>query len=96
MYHSGLEKILKALCVQTLHEHADYTHDLLRLSDSLPAIAFTEAHKITLTEVNEFNIRARYPEWNKIFYKTATKEFTEKYMNDMHTLYLWLTTYLQK
>jgi hypothetical protein len=92
MYHSGLE----ALTVQALHDHADYTHDLLRLADALPAVSFSDDQTVLLTEVNEFNIRARYPEWNKVFYKTATKEFTKDYMDRIYTLYLWLTTFLQK
>jgi HEPN domain-containing protein len=96
MYHSALEKFLKALCVQTSHAHADYTHDLLRLSESLPAIHFSSEQNTLLTEVNEFNIRTRYPEWNREFYKTATIEFTEKYMHEMYSLYVWLHTFLQK
>jgi HEPN domain-containing protein len=96
MCHSALEKILKALVVRESGEHADYTHNLPALANDITGIQFTDDQKKLLTQVNQFNMKARYPEWQLTFYKQATKEFTTDYMTRVNELYIWLTTFLPK
>lgn len=87
--HLALEKILKALVVQTAGQHAPYTHDLVRLA-KLTKIALAEKQLDQLAVINEFNIEARYPEWQKEFYKKATKKYAEKHLKVSKNLYSWL------
>lgn len=84
--HIVLEKILKALVVKKTGEHAPYIHNLLQLH-KLSAVELGESEIRLLAEVNDFNIRARYPEYKLEFYKKATKEFAELYLNEITTLY---------
>ncbi len=84
--HIVLEKVLKALVVKSSKNHAPFTHDLAQLQH-LSGIDLTEDEINLLDEVNDFNIRARYPERKLEFYKQCTKEFTEKYVVRINNLY---------
>ena len=84
--HIILEKIMKALVVKKTGEHAPYIHNLLQLH-VLSGVPLSEEEIDLLAEVNDFNIRARYPEYKSSFYKLATKEFTDKYMVRINNLY---------
>ena len=89
MCHLATEKILKALVVKATGQHAPYTHDLVRLA-KLTEIILTKKQSDYLSTINEFNIEARYPEWQRVFYKKATKKYTEKHLKISKDIYLWL------
>lgn len=40
-----------------------------------------------LGQVNDFNIRARYPDYKLKFYKKATKDYTIKYLSLIKNLF---------
>ena len=40
-----------------------------------------------LDEVNDFNIRARYPEYKLQFYKQCDKEYAKNYLDKINKLY---------
>ena len=61
-------------------------HNLLQLH-ALSGVSLSEEEISLLAEVNDFNIRARYPEYESSFYKLATQEFTNKYMIKINNLY---------
>jgi HEPN domain-containing protein len=84
--HIVLEKIFKALVVKKTKEHAPYIHDLSQLQ-KLSGFPLDKDDLILLDEVNDFNIRARYPEQKLEFYKKATKEYAEKYIIRIIDLY---------
>lgn len=84
--HIVLEKILKALVVQQIKSQAPYIHDLTRLA-VLANVPLTKGITTLLNTVNDFNIRARYPEYKFTFYKRCTKTFTEKYAASINQLY---------
>lgn len=84
--HILLEKALKGLVVQNTGEHAPYVHNLLQLQE-LSGIIFMNEEKDLMDEINDFNIRARYPEYRLEFYKKSNKEFTETYMIKINQLY---------
>lgn len=84
--HIVLEKILKGLVVKKTGEHAPYTHDLTRLY-KLAELELNEKENKLLLETNEFNMRARYPEWKLNFYKLCTKEYTGEYIKNIIRLY---------
>ena len=77
---------MKGLVVQKIKEQAPYTHDLARLVELSECDLSKDELKL-LNVVNEFNIRARYPEHKLKFYKQCDKEYTEKYFNEINKLY---------
>lgn len=87
--HLVLEKVLKALVVEKTREHALPTHDLLLLARKagleLPPEKLSE-----LGEINDFNVRARYNDFKRKFYKKATREYTEKWYSHSREIYQWL------
>jgi len=49
-----------------------------------------------LEEVTAFNIRTRYPDYKNRFSKTATRDFTEGYIDKVKEFRQWLLTLLTK
>ncbi len=87
--HIALEKILKALVVKETGEQAPYTHNLILLMK----ITFPELlseYKDLLNDVNDFNIRSRYPEQKLEFYKKCTPTYTKKYYQKIAETYTFL------
>ena len=84
--HIVLEKILKALVVQETKEQAPYIHDLVRLQ-KIVKLELSKEEISFLNKVNDFNIRARYPEYKLQFYKRCTKEYAKNYLDEIIKLY---------
>lgn len=87
--HIVLEKILKALVVSAINEHAPRLHDLVRLS-ILAKINLTKKQTMFLKEVNDFNIATRYPDVKLNFYKKCTPKFTKGYLDEIKSIYFEL------
>ncbi len=84
--HIVLEKILKALVVLETKEQPPKIHDLSLLAKT--ANLNLEKKVLDYFElVNKFNIRGRYDDYKKAFYKTCTKEYTDKNFQKITTLY---------
>ncbi len=84
--HIVLEKVLKRVVTKKTKNHTPFTHDLEYLA-KLSKLDFTKEEQDLLSVVNEFNIRARYPERKMEFYKICNKQFTEKYIKEIKKLY---------
>ncbi len=84
--HVVLEKILKGLVVKETAEQSPYTHDLVKLA-KLANIDFSKEEIVFLNDVNEFNIRARYPEQKFEFYKKSTLKYTKENLNKIKSMY---------
>lgn len=84
--HIVLEKILKALTVQHSGKSARYTHNLLLLMQDAD-MKLPQEDQDLLDTVNDFNIRARYPDEKLAFYKKCTRNFTILYLNKIKILY---------
>ncbi len=84
--HIILEKILKGLVVQETKQEAPYVHDLMKLSHEA-GLNLSEEELAFLALVNEFNIRARYPEHKLAFYKKCTKEYTDENVEKIKAMY---------
>lgn len=84
--HIILEKMLKAHVVKTTKQQAPYIHDLIRLQEHTD-LEFSPEIVSFLNKVNDFNIRARYPEHKLKFYKQCTKEYTQPYFDQIVILY---------
>jgi HEPN domain-containing protein len=92
--HLVLEKILKAHYVNNTGEVPPKIHDLVRLA-SKTKLPISENQKNFLEKVNDFLIEARYPDEKLEFYKTCTKEFTDKNLQKIKDIYQWLKSNLK-
>lgn len=84
--HIVLEKILKGLVVEQTLQPAPYIHDLVRLQQ-IAGLGLSKEAVAILNKVNEFNIRARYPEYKLRFYKLCTKAYTQEHLDKIIELY---------
>lgn len=91
----SIEKILKTLIVSRTKKHAPYSHNLVDLAKHT-RVEFSVDQKNLLADLTEFNLEARYPEWEKEFYKKATKNYTEIYFHQSVNFQKWLKKYLKK
>lgn len=86
--HIVLEKLLKAFYVKNIDVNVPYTHDLTKLAQKA-GLSLTEEQKDFLDEVTAFNIRARYPDYKKRFYRKATGKFAEVYIIKIKDFRKW-------
>ena len=86
---------MKGLVVQKIKEQAPYTHDLARLVELSECDLSKDELKL-LNVVNEFNIRARYPEHKLKFYKQCNQEYTKDYFDKIVKLYKKLCQILKQ
>jgi len=93
--HLVLEKILKAKYTQEHKKLAPRIHDLVKIVKST-SLELTEEQLIFLSEVTDFNLEGRYPDENKHFTETCTKEFAEMYLTRIKELYQWLKRQIEK
>ena len=84
--HIVLEKILKGLVVAEMKNEAPYIHNLVKLAE-LSKCDLSEKELDLLDEVNDFNIRARYPEYKLQFYKSCDREYAKNYLDEIIKLY---------
>jgi HEPN domain-containing protein len=84
--HIVLEKVLKGLVVKETKKQAPFTHDLVRLAETIDS-GLDKKEMLFLNDVNEFNIRARYPEKKLAFYKKCTLKYTEGNLEKIKSLY---------
>ena len=92
--HIILEKVLKGLVVMYTKESAPYVHNLVKLHD-IAKLNLSKQEIDLLYEVNEFNIRSRYPEEKLKFYKMCTKQYTKDYLIKIDKLYQKLCQMLE-
>lgn len=92
--HLSLEKILKALVVQHVHDDAPFTHNLPLLADRASLDVSKEEYRL-LAHMTEFNMRGRYPDMKLNFYKLATKDYTDEYYPGIKRLYQKLCRKIQ-
>ena len=84
--HIVLEKILKAHVVKNTKKQTPKIHDLARLQE-LAEIKLADEKVELLNKINDFNIRARYPEYKLQFYKLCTKQYASRYLGESKKLY---------
>ncbi len=94
--HLTLEKLLKAIIVEKTDEAAKFSHDLAKLAADAGAPVDKEM-VLSLDEITNFNIAARYDNEKLEFYKKATRQYSEHYFKITEKIYLWLKkNYLKK
>jgi len=87
--HLVIEKLLKAYFVNNVNSHPPFIHNLLRLAEKTDLI-LSEQQKDFLVTVTAFNIRARYDDYKLAFYKTCTKDYTEKWIKEIEGFRKWI------
>ncbi len=85
--HLTLEKTLKGIIVK--QGAPPITHDLLLLAEVAGIELNTEQAQL-LSDVNAFNIRARYDDYKNSFYKRATASYTKTYVEKVNKFKIWL------
>ena len=89
MGHLALEKLLKALVVRATDNHAPHTHSLPLLAEKT-GLKMTQNTVKALARFMEFHFEARYPDDQKKFYRKCTKIFTNRNLQKMNEVFLWL------
>ena len=93
--HLVIEKLLKAYFVKNIDSKHPPIHNLLRLAERAN-LQLCEERKDILVTVTTFNIQARYDDYKLAFYKTCTREYTEKWINEIKGLRKWIKELLLK
>jgi len=92
--HLTIEKILKAIYVESLNENPPYTHRLIHLAEKIP-LQFSEKQVELLETITDFNLEARYPDEKFPFKRRCTKSFREKHLKRIEEIKKWLTRKIQ-
>jgi len=87
--HLYIEKLLKALVVKMTGVQAPPIHNLRVLCEQAKLVASDDQTEF-LIEIQEYNLRARYPDFKLNFKKRCTKEFTLKQLNRIGEFGEWL------
>ena len=87
--HLVIEKLLKALVVQRNAKHPLPIHDLLRLA-KLCELQLSEEQTDLLDTISTFNINARYDDYKLNFYRKCTKEYTDKWIQNIKVMQRWI------
>jgi len=91
--HLTIEKVLKAIYVDRLHDNPPFTHRLVYLAEKA-SLDISENKMRLLETITDFNLEARYPDEKFSFKKLCTKEFTTKYLKEIGALKKWLSKQL--
>ncbi|MCF0061656.1 HEPN domain-containing protein [Dyadobacter chenwenxiniae] len=87
--HIVIEKLLKALVVKKLSNHAPFTHDLTRLA-KLTELNFSREHLDWMDTITTFNMNTRYDSYKQLFYQKCTEEYTSEWFEKIQTLRSWI------
>jgi len=90
--HLALEKAIKAYFLKKEGKFAPPVHDLIFILKKAKALPDKEILE-KLAEANMFNIRARYDDYKREFYKKATKEYAQRWLKETKKI---LEIYLSK
>ncbi|GHT14391.1 hypothetical protein AGMMS4956_12140 [Bacteroidia bacterium] len=81
--------------VQTQNDYPPLIHDLRRIGEKA-GLVFDEQHRIMADTISRFNIRARYDDYKKNFYKLCSRDFTIEWFENIKTMQQWINTMLLK
>jgi len=84
--HLALEKIIKSVYLANKNEAPPLIHDLVILAEKAE-INVSSLEKEELVEISTFNIAARYDDYKLKFYKKATKDYANLWINKGEKLF---------
>ena len=87
--HLTIEKILKAIYADRLHNTPPYTHRLIHLAEKA-SLELNDEQIELLETITDFNLEARYPDEKFSFKKQYTRSFTEDYLKKIEVMRKWL------
>lgn len=88
--HLVIEKVLKAFFVKNNPDNKPPLTHNLSVIVSHTKLKLTMEQEEFLLELNQFNLRTRYPDYRLEFYQKCTLEFTKPYFEKIRELYSWL------
>lgn len=92
--HLVLEKMLKAHFVKdNISDFPPKTHNLLFLV-SQTTLSPTVNHLRLLSQVNQFQLDGRYPDYGLNMFKIASKSYTESLLAEIEEIKIWLASNL--
>lgn len=71
------------------NQQVPFIHNLAKLAERTKLV-LTQEQRTLLLEINQFNIKGRYPDYKFEFYRKCTHGFTENYFSKIKELYNWL------
>jgi HEPN domain-containing protein len=86
--HLYLEKLLKALVVRVLGEHAPRTHNLLLLAERA-GLAISEDRRNALIRITNYSVANRYPDDPAAIRRRYSQEYTQEELRVMQELGRW-------
>jgi HEPN domain-containing protein len=93
LLHLSIEKILKAYYVHKFQDDAPFTHNLIHLASKTE---LDVKDKKTLAEMNEFNLRCRYPDDKFQIYKKSNKKMVLKMLKFTKEFREWMMLKLKE
>ena len=94
--HLCVEKMLKAIYIKNTKEvPVSKVHNLIKLAKD-EKLDISDEMFDKLSAITLFNIQARYPDYKNKFYSLCTNEYTEKSINTIKEVILWLKLQIQK
>ena len=91
--HLVIEKLLKAYYVKIHENYPPMLHDLRRIGERA-GIVFDNNKLIMVETISQFNIRARYDDYTRNFYKLCTPGYTATWIENIKEIRLWIKTML--
>ncbi len=89
LWHLAIEKLIKGLIVKQGNVPPP-VHDLVKLADN-SKINLTREQEEQLGEISSYNIKARYDDYKRKFYKKVIdKKYHEIWFKICENLFLWL------
>jgi HEPN domain-containing protein len=85
----ALEKLLKALVVETSHQSPPRLHNLVRLA-TLAGLTLESHHETLLTKLSLEYIELRYPEELTTVDELNCREAAEEHLQQTEELFRWL------
>jgi HEPN domain-containing protein len=93
--HLVLEKLIKAWYVKVNSKTPPFIHDLVRLAEKSNLI-LDEEQKNILDTISTFNIRGRYDDYKREFYRKCSNTFTKEWVGNIKEFREWIKIKLQK
>ena len=91
--HLVVEKLLKAYYTKVHGDYPPMFHDLRRIGEKA-GITFSNEKLMMIEAITQFNIRARYDDYKRNFYKLCTPEYTATWIENIKEIRLWIKTML--
>jgi len=91
--HLVIEKLLKAYYLKVKNEYPPLIHDLRRLAEKADMV-LDDNRIIEFETISQFNIRARYDDYKRKFYKLCTENFTTEWIEKIKNVQQWIKTML--